>query len=182
MGDKPPFSTFAGPAKALSSVEELITLDGNELQKIANACTEGLPGVSLEHRFSPDWEIYKVRGKVFMLMTANPGRPVVILKADPDDAAALREQYEDITAGYHMNKKHWITAEGGAGLDENLLKELVIDSYRLVVDKLPKSEQPVDSRSYVRHRPPAWSPEEVLEEGTQHRVRNCSELRTYPTY
>jgi predicted DNA-binding protein (MmcQ/YjbR family) len=128
----------------------LITLDGQELQKIAGDCTVELPGADLERRSGPDWEVYKVRGKVFMLMTDMPGRPVVILKADPDDAAALREQYADITPGYHMNKRHWITVEGGGTIDEKLVKELVIDSYRLVVGGLPKSEQPVDPRTYGR--------------------------------
>jgi predicted DNA-binding protein (MmcQ/YjbR family) len=129
----------------------LIILDGQELQKIAADCTVGLPGTDMEQRSHPDWKIYKVRGKVFMLMTDMPGHPVVILKADPDDAAALREQHADITPGYHMNKKHWITAEGGGTIDEELVKELVIDSYRLVVGGLPKSEQPVDPRTYGHH-------------------------------
>ncbi len=91
-----------------------------------------------------------MRDKVFMLMTDAPGRPVVILKADPVDAAALREQYADITPGYHMNKKHWITLEGGNTLDETLVRELVTDSYRLVVGRLPKSRQPVDPHTYGR--------------------------------
>jgi predicted DNA-binding protein (MmcQ/YjbR family) len=129
----------------------LITLDGQELQKIAGDRGVELPGADLEHRFGPDWHLYKVCGKVFMLMTDMPGRPVVILKADPDDAAALREQYADINPGYHMNKRHWITVEGGGTVDEKLVKELVIDSYRLVVGGLPKSSQPVDPRTYV-HR------------------------------
>ncbi|BBJ37916.1 MmcQ/YjbR family DNA-binding protein [Streptomyces antimycoticus] len=125
-------------------------MDGQELQKIAGDYAVGLPGTDLEHRLSPDWRLYKVRGKVFMLMTEMPGRPVAILKADPDDAAALREQYADVTPGYHMNKRHWITVEGGGTIDEKLVKELVIDSYRLVVSGLPKSEQPVDPRTYGR--------------------------------
>jgi predicted DNA-binding protein (MmcQ/YjbR family) len=123
-------------------------MDGQKLQKIAGDCTVELPGADLEHRFGPDWDLYKVRGKVFMLMTDMPGHPVVILKADPDDAAALREQHADITPGYHMNKRHWITVEGGGTVDEKLVKELVIDSYRLVVGGLPKSEQPVDPHTY----------------------------------
>ncbi len=117
-------------------------MNGQELQKIAGDCTMDLPDAELERRFDPNWDLYKVGGKVFMLMTDMPGRPVVILKADPDDAAALREQYTDITPGYHMNKRHWITVEGGATIDEKLVRRLVIDSYRLVVDGLPKSEQP----------------------------------------
>ena len=116
-------------------------MDGPELQKLAGDCAAGLPGVDRERRHGPDWVLYKVRGKVFMLMTDMPGRPVVILKADPNDAAQLREQYTAITPGYHMNKTHWITVEGGGVIDEKLAKELVTDSYRLVVGGLPKAEQ-----------------------------------------
>jgi predicted DNA-binding protein (MmcQ/YjbR family) len=132
-------------------MEELITMDGQELQKIAGDNAVKLPGIDLTHRSGPYWDLYKVRGKVFMLMTDLPGHPVVILKADPDEATSLREQYADITPGYHMNKRHWITVEGGGAIDEKLVKELVIDSYRLVVGALPKSKQPVDPLTYDRH-------------------------------
>ena len=47
-----------------------------------------------------------------------------------------------------MNKKHWITLESGEGVDEDLVRELVTDSYRLVVAHLPKVEQPVDPHTY----------------------------------
>jgi predicted DNA-binding protein (MmcQ/YjbR family) len=47
-----------------------------------------------------------------------------------------------------MNKKHWITVEAGGGVDEDLVKELVIDSYLLVVAGLPRTEQPVDPHAY----------------------------------
>ncbi|MBY8877367.1 MmcQ/YjbR family DNA-binding protein [Actinacidiphila acidipaludis] len=125
-------------------------MNGQELQKIAGDRAAELPGAEVEHRVGPDWEVYKVRGKVFMLMTSMPGHPVVILKADPDDAAALREQHAHITAGYHMDKRHWITVAGGGTADETLVKELVIDSYRLVVGGLPKSQQPVNPHTYDR--------------------------------
>ena len=121
-------------------------MNGSTLQKTAAGCAEELPGARLEHPFGPDWEVFKVRGKVFMLMTEVPGRPVVILKADPAEALALREHNSHITPGYHMNKKHWITLEDG--VDEKLVEELVTDSYLLVVDGLPKAEQPVDPHTY----------------------------------
>jgi predicted DNA-binding protein (MmcQ/YjbR family) len=47
-----------------------------------------------------------------------------------------------------MNKKHWITLEGGEGVDKELIRELVTDSYRLVVAHLSKAEQPVDPHTY----------------------------------
>ncbi|MEV5721329.1 MmcQ/YjbR family DNA-binding protein [Amycolatopsis mediterranei] len=123
-------------------------MNGSTLQKTAADRAEELPGARLEHPFGPDWEVFKVRGKVFMLMTEVPGRPVVILKADPGEARALRERNSHITPGYHMNKKHWITLEAGDGVDETLLEELVTDSYLLVVAGLSKAEQPVDPHTY----------------------------------
>ncbi|WP_438306245.1 MmcQ/YjbR family DNA-binding protein [Streptomyces sp. HUAS TT11] len=126
-------------------------MDGQELQKIADGFTADLPGTDHEHRSDPSWDLYKVGGKVYMLMTDMPGRPVVILKADPDDAAALREQYTGITPGYHMNKTHWITVDGADTIDEKLVKELVTDSYRLVVAGLPKSKQPINPHTH-NHR------------------------------
>jgi predicted DNA-binding protein (MmcQ/YjbR family) len=112
---------------------ELITVETQELQKLADHVAVSLPGAELEHRLDPNWDLYKVGGKVFMLMTDLPGRPVLVLKADPDNAVALRERYADITPGYHMNKLHWITVEGGGTVDEQLVRQLVTDSYQLVV-------------------------------------------------
>lgn len=124
-------------------------MNGSTLQKTAADCAEELPGAHLEYPFGPDWEVFKVRDKVFMLMTEVPGRPVVILKSDPGEALALREHNSHITPGYHMNKKHWITLEGGDGIDKKLVTELVTESYRLVVAHLPKAEQPVDPHTYA---------------------------------
>jgi predicted DNA-binding protein (MmcQ/YjbR family) len=123
-------------------------MDGSSLQKTAADRADQLPGARLEHPFGPGWEVFKVRGKVFMLITEAPGRPVVILKADPGEALALREQNSEVTPGYHMNKKHWITLEGGEGVDEALVEELVTDSYLLVVSHLSHAEQPVDPLTY----------------------------------
>ncbi|CAM5229000.1 MmcQ/YjbR family DNA-binding protein [Streptomyces violaceorubidus] len=119
------------------------------LHRTAADCAQGLPGAEPDHPFGNDWEVFKVRGKVFMLMTEVPGRPVVILKADPGEALALRQHNRHITPGYHMNKKHWITLEDGDGVDESLVRELVTESYRLVVAHLPKAERPVDPHTYA---------------------------------
>jgi predicted DNA-binding protein (MmcQ/YjbR family) len=118
-------------------------MDGNTLLSIAEEWAEALPAASLEHPFGPDWEVFKVHGKVFMLMTEVQNQPVVIVKSDPSDAEALCAAYVDITPGYHMNKRHWITLAPGGSIDKKLIEDLVTDSYRLVVDKLPKSRRPV---------------------------------------
>ncbi|WP_431924016.1 MmcQ/YjbR family DNA-binding protein [Nonomuraea jabiensis] len=123
-------------------------MNGPTLHKTAADCARELPAARLDHPFGDGWEVFKVCGKVFMLMTEAPGRPVVILKAEPGEALALREHNSHITPGYHMNKKHWITLEGGEGVDTSLVRELVTESYRLVVAGLPKADQPVDPHTY----------------------------------
>lgn len=119
-------------------------MEGTALQQFARDRADELPGAGLEHPFGPEWDVFKVRGKVFMLLTEVTGEPIVIIKADPEDSKALREQHDDITPGYHMNKRHWITLRPGGSLHERLVGELVTESYRLVVENVPKARRPVD--------------------------------------
>jgi len=123
-------------------------MHGKKLQERAAERTQELPGAELTHPFGEDWDVYKVRDKVFMLHTDVSGEPVVILKASPADGLSLREAFEDITPGYHMNKKHWITVHPHGGLDASFLDDLVTESYRLVVENLPGSQRPVDPATF----------------------------------
>lgn len=114
------------------------------LQERAAARAQKLPAAKLTHPFGPKWDVYKVRGKVFMLHTATTGEPIVILKATPSDSQSLQEASPGITPGYHMNKRHWITLHPNKGIDHQLIDDLVTESYLLVVSKLPKYQHPVD--------------------------------------
>lgn len=125
-------------------------MQDNRLQQCARDRVEELPGAELQHPFGPDWEVFKVRDKVFLLMTEITGEPIVIVKADPEDGRALRDQHEDITPGYHMNKRHWITLHPGGDLRKGLIEELVTESYLLVVENLPRAKRPVDPRTFGR--------------------------------
>lgn len=120
---------------------------GDELQERAATPTDELPGSELTHPFGEDWDVWKVRGKVFMLQTGLTGEPIVILKAAPADGEALRQAHADITRGNHMNKKHWIAAHPDGSLDAELLDDLATESYLLVVEGLPKRAQPVDPQT-----------------------------------
>ena len=123
---------------------------GEELQRCARERADELPGSELEQPFGPEWDVYKVRGKVFLLMTGATGEPIVTLKVEPQDGAALRSTHDDVTPGYHMNKRHWITLRPGGSLTERLVRELVLESYLLVVEKLPRARRPVDPDRYGR--------------------------------
>jgi predicted DNA-binding protein (MmcQ/YjbR family) len=125
-------------------------MDGEQLQEHAQARAQELPGADLEHPFGPGWDVYKVRDKVFMLLTEITREPIVIVKAVPEEGKALREQHEDITPGYHMNKQHWITLHPGGNLEKQLVEDLVTESYLLVVENLPRAERPVDPATFGR--------------------------------
>jgi len=124
-------------------------MDGEAIQQLAAARTEELPGARLDHPFGPDWDVFKVRDRVFMLQTRITGAPIVTLKSSPADGAALREAYAEITPGYHMNKEHWITLNPGEGIDAQLVTDLVTESYVLVLERnVPKSQWPVDPATF----------------------------------
>lgn len=124
-------------------------MDGETIQQLAAARASELPGVGLEHPFGPDWDVFKVRGRVFMLQTRVTGEPIVTLKASPDDGAALRAAYTEITPGHHMNKRHWVTLRPGATIEAQLVEDLVTESYLLVLEQnVPRAQWPVDPHTF----------------------------------
>ena len=109
----------------------------DELNDLTVAVCESMPGAEETHPFGPESTVYKVAGKMFALISAGNGSLGVNLKIPPEDGEALR-QVEGITAGWHMNKKHWITVDFVEALDPALLTELIEDSYEIVRSALPK--------------------------------------------
>lgn len=96
--------------------------------------------VTEEFPFDEHVLVFKVFGKVFALTNVDSFESIN-LKCDPVKAVGLREQYETITPGYHMNKKHWNTIQMDGMVGDRLLEELIDHSYELVVEKLPKKDQ-----------------------------------------
>lgn len=79
--------------------------------------------------------VFKVNGKIFALLSLE--EPVSMnLKCDPEKAIELREKYPSVIPGYHMNKRLWNTIVMDGYINENLLKNWIDDSYRLVVEKM----------------------------------------------
>ena len=121
-------------------------MDGETVINVAHEQAMQYPSVELDYPFGPDSAVYKVRGKMFMMAFELRGTPSLNLKIDPLDGEVLRDAYPEISPGYHMNKKHWITVAGAGGgatgegvrLDAELLHDLVLESYCLVVAKLPR--------------------------------------------
>ena len=106
------------------------------VEEVRQFCV-GMGGVTEGFPFDEVTLVIKVGGKIFLLMNLEKD-PSVNLKCDPEGAIDLRERYEEIIPGYHMNKKHWNTIRLEGNLPDNLVKELITHSYDLVYDSLPR--------------------------------------------
>jgi predicted DNA-binding protein (MmcQ/YjbR family) len=98
----------------------------------------GRPGAVEEFPFTPGTSVFKVAGKMFALSALDRLPLTVSLKCEPDLAVALRDSYDAIRPGYHLNKRHWNTVTLDTGLPDQLVRDLIEDSYDLVVSALPK--------------------------------------------
>jgi len=94
--------------------------------------------VTEEFPFGPDTLVFKVKGKVFLLTSLDGEGLQFNVKCDPDKAVDLRDRYDAVQPGYHMNKKHWNTVIVDGSISTQLLKEMIDHSYELVVQSLPK--------------------------------------------
>jgi predicted DNA-binding protein (MmcQ/YjbR family) len=98
--------------------------------------------------------VYKVGGKMFALAALDELPTTANLKCDPDLALELRDRFEQVRPGYHMNKKHWNTVELGTGISDAELKKMIDHSYELVMRRLPKGTagRPVGSSKKIKKR------------------------------
>lgn len=93
-----------------------------------------MPGSRLDYPFGEDVAVYKVDDKMFALV-AEGSKPVRLsLKCDPALAVTLRERYETVMAGYHLNKKHWNTILLTGQLSWEEVQDLIRLSYNLVAE------------------------------------------------
>ncbi|MES2810718.1 MAG: MmcQ/YjbR family DNA-binding protein [Bacteroidota bacterium] len=97
------------------------------------AVTEGFP-------FDTDTLVFKVAGKMFLLISLKQGNRFNV-KCDPEWAAELRERHPEVQPGYHMNKKMWNTVHMDGTLTRKQLLEMIDHSYTEVVKSLPKKTQ-----------------------------------------
>jgi predicted DNA-binding protein (MmcQ/YjbR family) len=113
-------------------------MDKHELKA---ACLE-LPGAVEEFPFGDEVSVFKVGGKMFALCDLD-GRPLQLsVKCDPELAVQLRAAHPAIAPGYHLNKRHWNTITLDGSLADQMVTDLLGDSYDLVVASLPKARRP----------------------------------------
>ncbi|WP_218949048.1 MmcQ/YjbR family DNA-binding protein [Acinetobacter sp. YH12145] len=111
------------------------------LHAVAAKTALALPETTCSQPFGEGCDVFKVMDKVFMLSFHLEGKAVINLKVLPDNGSMLRDIYPFIRAGWHMNKQHWISVFADEELEEELLQDLVLNSYELVVSKLKKGQR-----------------------------------------
>lgn len=109
---------------------ELIRKYGLEKEDV----TEGYP-------FGESVLVFKVSGKIFMLMSMDDDILTINLKCDPELAIELRERYESVTPGYHMNKTHWNTVIIDGKIPPKEILNMIDNSYELIKKSLPKGKK-----------------------------------------
>jgi predicted DNA-binding protein (MmcQ/YjbR family) len=99
-----------------------------------------LPQATETYPFGEETTVFKTsgNGKIFALSSLGDKVLSVSLKVDPEDSVALREEFADITPGYHLNKKHWVTVVLNGGVPDDLVEALIRGSHDLVRPKVPR--------------------------------------------
>lgn len=102
------------------------------LQQTARDTAKALADVSSGYPFTPHLEVWKVRGKVFLIVTEDdPYLRIITVKAEPHHGDALQRDHDSITPGHYLDKQHWISVGQGRGVTRRLVEDLVRDSYDL---------------------------------------------------
>ena len=91
-----------------------------------------MPNAKLDYPFGEDVAVYKVQDKMFALIAEKTNPLRISLKCDPELAKILREKYETVLEGYHLNKKHWNTIILTGQLPIEEIEGLIRHSYQLV--------------------------------------------------
>jgi predicted DNA-binding protein (MmcQ/YjbR family) len=100
-----------------------------------------LPGAAETFPFGPDTSVFKVAEKMFALSQLGADSLRVSLKCEPELAEALRATHAAVLPGYHLNKRHWNTVIIDGSLTGEAIREMIEDSYDLVVGSLPRERQ-----------------------------------------
>lgn len=99
------------------------------------------PAALEDFPFGPDVAVFKINKKMFALFTHNDEHARINLKCDPHQAFILRDIFEAVIPGYHMNKKHWNTVILDGSIPRGEVERMIDHSYSLVVAGLTKKQR-----------------------------------------
>jgi predicted DNA-binding protein (MmcQ/YjbR family) len=101
-------------------------------EELRDLCLE-FAGAEETFPFGPETSVFKVGGKIFAISRLGEESLRVSVKCDPEVAVVLREEHDAVTPGYHLNKRHWNTVILDGSLADATVREMIEDSYDLVV-------------------------------------------------
>ena len=132
--------------------------------------TLSFPGSAETFPFGGETSVFKVAGKMFALSRLGEDPLRISLKCEPDVAEQLRQAHAAVLPGYHLNKRHWNTVIIDGSLPDQMIKDMIEDSYDLVVSKLSRAQQRA-LRWHRNRRPPSLRPAGSRREGDRHLER-----------
>ena len=106
--------------------------------KLRRLCL-GFPGSVETFPFGAETSVFKVASKMFALSRRDERPPRVSLKCEPPLAEQLRATHPAVLPGYHLNKRHWNTVIIDGSIPDRVIRDMIEDSYDLVVSQLPLS-------------------------------------------
>ena len=99
------------------------------------------PEATEDTPFGPETLVFRIGGKMFALASLDEAPARANLKCDPDLALELRDRYEQVRPGYHMNKKHWNTIDI-EGIPDGEIRKMIDHSYDLVAPSVGRGGSP----------------------------------------
>lgn len=108
----------------------------------------GKPEGEESYPFGPDTAVFKVMNKVYAILGENDGIGRLNLKCDPVEATQLRDVFEAVIPGYHMNKKHWNTVILDGSIPPGEIERQIDHSYALIIKGLKKVDRAYLERIY----------------------------------
>ena len=112
-------------------------VDGQELRELCLA----FRGSSETFPFGWQWSVFKVASRMFALARLEGDPLSVSVKCEPMLAEQLRAAHPTVTPGYHLNKRHWNTVVIDGSLPDEMIADMIEDSYDLVVSKLSRARR-----------------------------------------
>ncbi len=102
------------------------------------------PGVERDFKSEWNWHRYLIGGKMYAAVCVDDTtgeETLLTLKLEPLEGELLRKQYEDIIPGYYMNKTHWNSVRLSGNVPDDVVRHMIVESYRLIAKSLPKKIQ-----------------------------------------
>ena len=121
-----------------------------DIEAVRGLCLS-FPGAYEDYPFGPEWMVFRVRppdsfssgirAKLFAVIRPDVIPLSLTLKCDPALAVQLRNAHPEISGAYHFNKKHWNGVRLDGDLSLETVRDMVEDSYDLVVASFPRSQR-----------------------------------------